>query len=88
MEVTDSSMRGNATGDQMLKCIHIGLLCVQDNPVERPSMSTVNVMLNSDTISLQAPLKPEFFISSSGTYSTIYSESTPRASQSTTTSEK
>ncbi|CAN6211860.1 unnamed protein product [Urochloa humidicola] len=89
MEIMDSSMRGNAPGDQMLKCSHIGLLCVQDNPVDRPVMSKVNVMLSSDTVSLQAPLKPEFFIPKSGTYSTeIYSESYPMASQSTTTSEK
>ncbi|CAL5083314.1 unnamed protein product [Urochloa decumbens] len=89
MEIMDSSMRGNAPGDQMLKCIHIGLLCVQDNPVDRPVMSKVNVMLSSDTVSLQAPLKPEFFIPKSGNFSTINSDSYPRVSQqSTTTSEK
>ncbi|RLN33984.1 putative receptor-like protein kinase [Panicum miliaceum] len=79
MEIIDSSIRGNAPGDQMLKCIHIGLLCVQDNPMDRPVMSKVNVMLSSSTVSLQAPLKPEFFIPKSGTYSTLYSESYPRA---------
>ncbi|CAN6175678.1 unnamed protein product [Urochloa humidicola] len=78
MKIMDSSMRGNAPGDQMLKCIHIGLLCVQDNPVDRPVMSKVNVMLSSDTVSLQAPLKPEFFIPKSGTYSTEVSESDPK----------
>ncbi|CAO1941742.1 unnamed protein product [Urochloa humidicola] len=78
MEIMDSSMRGNVPGDQMLKCIHIGLLCVQDNPVDRPVMSKVNVMLSSDTVSLQAPLKPEFYIPKSGTYSTEVSESDPK----------
>ena len=83
MEIMDSSIRGNAPGDQMLKCIHIGLLCVQDNPVDRPAMSKVNVMLSSSTVSLQAPLKPVFFIPKSGYYSTVHSGSYPTASQST-----
>jgi hypothetical protein len=86
MEIMDSSMRGNAPGDQMLKCIHIGLLCVQDNPADRPAMSKVNVMLSSSTVSLQAPLKPEFFIPKSSTYSTLFSESYPGASKSTSNS--
>ncbi|RCV13381.1 hypothetical protein SETIT_2G341500v2 [Setaria italica] len=82
VEIMDPSLRGKAPAEQMLKCVHIGLLCVQDNPVDRPMMSTVNVMLSSGTVSLQAPLKPVFFIPKSG-YSTVYSESYPTASQST-----
>ncbi|XP_020155796.2 cysteine-rich receptor-like protein kinase 6 isoform X1 [Aegilops tauschii subsp. strangulata] len=83
-EIIDSSLRSHAPGDQMVKIIHIGLLCVQDNPADRPMMSTVNVMLSSNTMSLQSPSKPSFFITKSGTYSTPYSESSyPTASQST-----
>ncbi|GJN32585.1 hypothetical protein PR202_gb21099 [Eleusine coracana subsp. coracana] len=70
VEIIDSSLRGNAPMEQVLKYIHIGLLCIQDNPVDRPTMSTVNVMLSSSTVSLPAPLKP------------ICSESHPRATQS------
>lgn len=83
MEIMDSSLRGNTPGDLLLKFVHIGLLCTQDNPVDRPMMSTVNVMLSSNTVSLQAPLKPVFFIPNSGTYSNVYSESYPAATQST-----
>ncbi|RLM84942.1 putative receptor-like protein kinase [Panicum miliaceum] len=83
VEIMDPSLRGKAPTEQMLKCVHIGLLCVQDNPVDRPMMSTVNVMLSSGTVSLQAPLKPVFFIPKSGYYSTVYSESYPTGSQST-----
>ncbi|XP_037476877.1 cysteine-rich receptor-like protein kinase 6 isoform X2 [Triticum dicoccoides] len=83
-EIIDSSLRSHAPGDQMVKIIHIGLLCVQDNPADRPMMSTVNVMLSSNTVSLQSPSKPSFFIAKSGTYSTPYSGSSyPMASQST-----
>jgi len=83
VEVMDPSLRGKAPAQQMLKYVHIGLLCVQDNPVDRPMMSTVNVMLSGSIFSLQAPLKPVFFIPKSGYYSTLYSESNPTASQST-----
>lgn len=82
-EIIDSSLRSHAPGDQMVKIFHIGLLCVQDNPADRPMMSTVNVMLSSNTVSLQSPSKPSFFITKSGTYSNPYSESLyPTASQS------
>ncbi|KAM3365594.1 hypothetical protein ACQJBY_015355 [Aegilops geniculata] len=83
-EIIDSSLRSHAPGDQMVKIFHIGLLCVQDNPADRPMMSTVDVMLSSNTVSLQSPSKPSFFITKSGTYSAPYSESSyPTASQST-----
>ncbi|CAL4932696.1 unnamed protein product [Urochloa decumbens] len=83
MEIMDSSVRANAPGDQLLKCVHIGLLCVQSNPDDRPMMSTVNVMLSSSIVSLRAPLKPVLFIQQSGDYSTMESESHRTASQST-----
>ncbi|KAF8700471.1 hypothetical protein HU200_034414 [Digitaria exilis] len=83
VDIMDPSLRGKAPAEQMLRCVHIGLLCLQDNPVDRPMMSTINIMLSSGTVSLQAPLKPVFFIPKSGYYSTVYSESYPTAFQST-----
>ncbi|KAJ1291237.1 hypothetical protein BS78_02G301900 [Paspalum vaginatum] len=83
VEVMDPSLRGKVPTEQMLKCVHIGLLCVQDNPVDRPKMSTVNIMLSSDTMSLQSPLKPVLFIPKSDYNSAVYSESYPIVSQST-----
>jgi hypothetical protein len=49
VEIMDSTLIGNAPEDQVLKCVHIGLLCVQENPVDRPMMSTINVMLSSSS---------------------------------------
>uniref|UniRef100_J3MLM6 Uncharacterized protein n=2 Tax=Oryza brachyantha TaxID=4533 RepID=J3MLM6_ORYBR len=83
LEMMDPSLTSHAPRDQMLKCIHIGLLCVQDKPADRPMMSTVNVMLSSNTVSLQSPSKPSFVVPKSGTNSNIYSESYPLTSQST-----
>ncbi|XP_074307601.1 cysteine-rich receptor-like protein kinase 10 isoform X2 [Silene latifolia] len=46
---------------ETLRCIHIALLCVQENPVDRPTMSSVVLMLSSHTVTLDAPLQPAFF---------------------------
>ncbi|KAL5713420.1 non-specific serine/threonine protein kinase [Ranunculus cassubicifolius] len=43
-----------------MKCIHIGLLCVQDNLVDRPTMSSVVFMLKSSSVSLDTPSAPPF----------------------------
>ncbi|CAN6354837.1 unnamed protein product [Urochloa humidicola] len=45
---------------EMLRCIHVGLLCVQEDPQLRPSMASVVVMLNSRSITLPAPAAPAF----------------------------
>ncbi|KAG8382491.1 hypothetical protein BUALT_Bualt05G0082800 [Buddleja alternifolia] len=49
----------------MLRCIHIGLLCVQENVGDRPTMASVVLMLNSFSITLQVPSQPAFFASNS-----------------------
>ncbi|KAL5197522.1 hypothetical protein ABZP36_001034 [Zizania latifolia] len=74
VEIKDPSLGGNCPGDQILKCIHIGLLCVQEDPADRPTMSTVNIMLSSSTVSLQAPSRPAFCFQKSGADSDTYSE--------------
>ncbi|XP_021851177.2 cysteine-rich receptor-like protein kinase 44 isoform X2 [Spinacia oleracea] len=48
----------------ILRCIHIGLLCVQENPADRPVMSSVDLMLSRHSLTLQVPLQPAFFIES------------------------
>ncbi|KAM1766245.1 hypothetical protein TB1_005180 [Malus domestica] len=46
---------------EVLKCMHIGLLCVQEDPAERPTMSTVVVLLGSESIDLPEPKQPAIF---------------------------
>ncbi|KAH6830998.1 hypothetical protein C2S53_006764 [Perilla frutescens var. hirtella] len=48
----------------MLRCIHIGLLCVQENVADRPTMASVLVMLSSFSVTLSVPSKPAFFMRS------------------------
>ncbi|KAK1391214.1 putative serine/threonine/dual specificity protein kinase, catalytic domain-containing protein [Heracleum sosnowskyi] len=45
---------------EILRSVHIGLLCVQQDPEERPNMSYVVMMLGSDII-LPQPKHPGFF---------------------------
>ncbi|XP_073005376.1 cysteine-rich receptor-like protein kinase 6 isoform X1 [Typha latifolia] len=61
-EITDPSLGMNYPRSEVLTCIHIGLLCVQKNPADRPSMSTVVLMLSSDNLSIKAPSMPAFCI--------------------------
>ncbi|GER27217.1 cysteine-rich receptor-like protein kinase 41 [Striga asiatica] len=47
----------------MVRCIHIGLLCVQENPTERPTMASVVLMLNNSfSVTLAAPAEPAFYM--------------------------
>lgn len=46
--------------DEVIRCIHVGLLCIQQNPDDRPNMSTVVLMLNGGT--LPQPKEPGFLI--------------------------
>ncbi|EEC68332.1 hypothetical protein OsI_36434 [Oryza sativa Indica Group] len=47
--------------DQMLGCIHVGLLCVQANPADRPKLSAVTTMIGG-TASLNPPSRPAFWV--------------------------
>ncbi|KAI4371115.1 hypothetical protein MLD38_019384 [Melastoma candidum] len=49
----------------ILRCIHIGLLCVQQNEATRPSMSSVVLMLNSQSVTLSVPTEPAFLMNMS-----------------------
>jgi hypothetical protein len=50
----------------MLRCIHVGLLCVQEDPHIRPTMASVVVMLNSRSITLPAPAAPAYAVPGQG----------------------
>jgi len=46
--------------EHILRCIHIGLLCVQELAKERPAMATVLSMLNSEIVNFPPPQQPAF----------------------------
>lgn len=47
---------------EILRCIHVGLLCVQENPQHRPTMSNVMVLLGSESMVLPQPRQPAFSV--------------------------
>lgn len=61
LEFADSALGDSYPLNDVLRCIHIGLLCVQDSPIDRPSMSDVVFMITNETVSLVPPKQPAFF---------------------------
>ncbi|KAI3924742.1 hypothetical protein MKX01_006957 [Papaver californicum] len=45
-----------------MRCVHIALLCVQDSIADRPTMASVILMLNSNSMTLQSPTRPAYFV--------------------------
>ncbi|KAL8112915.1 hypothetical protein AgCh_020286 [Apium graveolens] len=43
-----------------LRYIHVGLLCVQESPADRPTMSDVIAMFSNELIQLSSPNRPPF----------------------------
>ncbi|RVW13846.1 G-type lectin S-receptor-like serine/threonine-protein kinase [Vitis vinifera] len=56
----DGSISEACFQDEILRCIHVGLLCVQELAKDRPSISTVVSMLCSEIACLPTPKKPAF----------------------------
>ncbi|KAJ6885636.1 receptor-like protein kinase [Populus alba x Populus x berolinensis] len=47
---------------EIMRCIHIGLICVQENEALRPTMAQVSMMFSNYSVTLAAPSKPAFFM--------------------------
>lgn len=56
----DESVRETCCLDEALKYIHVGILCVQEAPANRPTMSSVVFMLNNEATSLPPIKEPAF----------------------------
>ncbi|KAI9105206.1 hypothetical protein K1719_022735 [Acacia pycnantha] len=63
LEIVDSILDEAYSIDVVLRCIHIGLLCVQENASYRPSMSEVIFMLGNE-VPLPTPRRPAFLFNS------------------------
>lgn len=46
---------------QAVRCIHVGLLCAQEQSTDRPFMADVAAMLNNEWIRIDPPNRPAFF---------------------------
>lgn len=61
LELKDPALGDGCNINLLLRSIHVGLLCVQENAIDRPTMSEVISMLNNETLPLPAPKQPAFF---------------------------
>ncbi|XP_027191297.1 G-type lectin S-receptor-like serine/threonine-protein kinase B120 isoform X2 [Cicer arietinum] len=58
MELVDPLIRDSSPKSKAMRCIHIGMLCVQDSATHRPNMSSVLLMLESESTTLPLPSQP------------------------------
>ncbi|KAK9133680.1 hypothetical protein Scep_013208 [Stephania cephalantha] len=62
LELIDANMKDSLIIiSEVLRCIHVGLLCVQQCAEDRPSMASAISMLGSETLNLPQPKLPGFF---------------------------
>lgn len=59
--LVDSLLR-TGSRSEIMRCIHIGLLCVQQSIADRPTMAAVIQMLTSNSLNLPVPSQPAFFM--------------------------
>ena len=63
LELTDpTTLDESFIPSEVLRCILVGLLCVQDQATDRPTMLDVVSFLANETIQLSTPKQPAFFI--------------------------
>ncbi|XP_062013331.1 G-type lectin S-receptor-like serine/threonine-protein kinase SD1-29 isoform X2 [Rosa rugosa] len=67
LKLVDEVLGDSYSSSEVMKCVHIGLLCVQDNTTDRPTMTDIALMLNSE-IDGPKPKKPLFTIQNSASY--------------------
>ncbi|BBN69713.1 S-locus lectin protein kinase family protein [Prunus dulcis] len=49
LELVDKVLADSSSSSEVMRCVHIGLLCIQDNAADRPIMPDVVFMLSSET---------------------------------------
>ncbi|XP_031248856.1 cysteine-rich receptor-like protein kinase 10 [Pistacia vera] len=62
LQLLDSTLSNSYSRDEVIRCVHVGLLCVQEDPTERPTMATIDLMLNSYSVTLPSPQQPAFYL--------------------------
>ncbi|TQE04128.1 hypothetical protein C1H46_010240 [Malus baccata] len=71
LELLDPLLLDSCDPDEFLRYLHIGLLCVQEDTYDRPTMSSAVVILKSETVTLSQPEKPAF---TTGRFTDHYTE--------------
>ncbi|KVH96840.1 Apple-like protein [Cynara cardunculus var. scolymus] len=87
LTLVDSSLGDSFDDHEILLCIHVGILCVQESAADRPTMTDVAFMLSNRETKLPSPNQPAFIFrqlnygtdsasaSASGGVRSVYDES-------------
>lgn len=59
-ELMDASIETSCPISEVLRCMHVGLLCVQERAEDRPMMSSAVLMLSSENARMPEPRQPGF----------------------------
>ncbi|KAM0937048.1 putative protein kinase RLK-Pelle-DLSV family [Dioscorea sansibarensis] len=62
LELLDDKLGSSLCASEVMRCVQIGLLCIQENSADRPAMSAVISMLTNDSITLPSPKQPAFAV--------------------------
>ncbi|MBA0594885.1 hypothetical protein Gorai_011774, partial [Gossypium raimondii] len=63
LELIDPSLGESYPKDEVMRCIHVGPLCGQDNPVDRPTILDALSMMYSEGNQLPTPKPPAYYFS-------------------------
>ncbi|KHN01556.1 Putative cysteine-rich receptor-like protein kinase 31 [Glycine soja] len=62
LSILDSNIKERYSQMEVLRCIHIGLLCVQENLNDRPTITTIISYFNNHSLELPSPQEPAFLL--------------------------
>ncbi|KAL0846560.1 hypothetical protein Bca101_019806 [Brassica carinata] len=64
LKLIDPTIGESYQSSEATRCIHIALLCIQEDPADRPLLPAIIVMLTSSTTTLPVPRAPGFCLPS------------------------
>ncbi|XBH76140.1 hypothetical protein VPH35_102832 [Triticum aestivum] len=60
MKLVDSHLHGESCAADIMRCIHIALLCVEEDAANRPTIQEVVLMLSCQSVALPTPQCPAY----------------------------
>lgn len=60
LELVDENIKEKCNLSEVLRCIHVSLLCVQQNQYDRPNIASAVLMMESE-MEMAEPKQPGFF---------------------------
>ncbi|KAJ9136266.1 hypothetical protein P3X46_033358 [Hevea brasiliensis] len=60
VQMIDEALADSFSSSEVSRCVNVGLLCVQDNAADRPTMSAIVSMLSGEKSTLPEPKQPTF----------------------------